>query len=1170
MTRRLLRVGIMVVAALAATWWCTVGFATRASAGQPPSAVPDTLVVATSADYPPMEYLSDGQIVGHDITLMDALAAKMGISVQYQNVPFVELLPGLQSGRFDAAIAALERTPERQRVVDFTVPYVVLAGDEDVAIALPKGRGALRRLFNRALWLCRADGTLDALIAGIAADRPDWAPQLPRWLIVGAAQALSGDSASQGWAQLNAAELAAEAANAQGGVTVGGMAYDVLIAPADSRCDATHAVQAANLLLDGGAVAVLGHSCSNATLAAQPLYQAAGVAMVSASATVPGITAQGNDTAFRIVSRGDAAAVLLAEQLYALGGARRAAIVERSTFGGNYAADAFADAFERLGGTVTQRRVINATSEYTATFSEIAAATPDVLYYADDDPARAGLLSRVAHDLGHTEWIVAWDPVWDGQTDPAGSRSAYVAAAGPAAQGNYVGWLHRPTSEMPGYAALRSSYGAAAFERYGDEPGLFGALAYDAMELILDAVRRADSLSPPAIRDQVAATPRWEGVAGVYEGFDAHGDVLPQRAWLERYHQGRWTRPVGVGLVVPYENAGDPASWAAEQGLLRAESEWGILTQVYHATDEAEWAASLSQCAMDGNALCFAAGPALKQATQSAASAYANTRFAIVDAAADAGPANLCGLTFSFDEPGYLAGVLAGWMTQSNVVGVVGAQDALPWRDMVQGFGKGARCAKPGVTVKESYAGTASDPDRGAQLAQDLMAQGADVIFAPAGATGEGAMLAATQAGAWAIGADVDAYHKAFAGGTVAGAERLLSSAVRHIDDAVYETIADVLTGAFSSGTQHYDLANGGVGLAPFHQAASAVPQQVSAELDRVRRAIIRGIVSVQGPCVRPLGVGLVAPAPSLQDAGPLWSASEGMARAESVLPVVGTVYTATEAAQWAGRVSQCAADGNALCLALSAELSPATQEAALANPGIAFALLDVDVDGGPDNVRGWVFAEDEAGYLAGVLAALKTQGNRIGVIGGRLDDATRRFVQGYRHGAMCHNSNVLVDVRYARTSGDPSLGAQIAAEMIAQGADALFAPAGLTGQGALRQAAQSGAWAIGGHVDGYDVTFGSGTLPGAERLLSSALKRVDNAVLETVSDVVYDRFTSGTVCYDLDNSGVGLAPFHGSEASVPQAVREQLQMVEQGIVDGLLDVDDDCREPLYLPLIVR
>jgi basic membrane lipoprotein Med (substrate-binding protein (PBP1-ABC) superfamily)/ABC-type branched-subunit amino acid transport system substrate-binding protein len=1154
--------------ALAATVWCTTWLSGQVSASQPALAVPETIVVATSADYPPMEYLSDGRIVGHDITLMNALAAKMGVTVVYTDVLFVELLPGLQAGRFDAAIATLERTPERLAKVDFTVPYALLAGDENVAIALPKDSGALRRLFHRALWLCHADGTLGSIVTAIGADRPDWVPQIPRWMVIGAAQALSGDSAALGWRQLNAAELAAEQANALGGVTLGGQAYDVLVAPADSACSSARAGQAANQLISGGAVAVLGHSCDAASFAAQPLYDAAGVAMVSASSIAPGVTQQGYDTTFRTVSKGDAAAVLLAEQLYGLGGARRAAIIERSTFARSYAADAFAERFKQLGGTITHRRVVNASSEYGAVLSEILAANPDALYYADDDASGAGSLSRLAHDMGHSEVAVAWDPVWDGVSVAGALRNAYVAAAGPAAEGDYVGWLHRPTGEMPGYAALKADYQAAGFERDGGEPGLFGALAYDAVQLVLDAVRHADSLSPAEIREQIAAMPPWEGAAGRYEGFDVHGDVLPQRAWLERYYQGRWTRPVSIGLVVPFADAEDALSRGAYRGLQRAEGEWGILMRVYTATSEADWGTNLSRCAADGNALCVSASFQLEAATRNAASAHPDTYFAMVDAAVDSGPDNLSGITLSLEEAGYLAGNLAGWMTDSGTIGVIGGDDVPAVRAYVQSFVKGARCANPGVAVRQTYADTFAEPLRGEVLAQAMITLGADVVFAPAGATGEGAVSAAAQAGVWGIGADDDYYHTVFDSGAVAGADKLLSSAMRRIDTAVYESIADLLSGDSVSGTVHYDLANGGVGLAPFHQAD--VPQSVRAELDRVRRAIINGTVQVSGPCVRPLGVGLIVPGATTADAGSVWSANQGLMRAETVVPVVGTVYTATAEAEWAAKAAQCVADGNALCIAVGAELSETVRTAASGNPGTYFAIVDSEVAGGPENLRGLVFAEDEVGYLAGMLAGLKTQSNRVGVIAGQMDDGARRFVQGYRHGALCHNPHVLADVRYAGPSSDAALGAEIARQMIANGVDVIFAPAGVTGQGALLHAVESGSWAIGGVVDTYEALFGGGAVAEAESLLTSALKRVDDAVLETISDVLYDRFASGTVRYDLSNGGVGLAPFHEAEADIPQAVRDQLESVEQDIVDGAIDVRDSCREPLYLPLVVR
>jgi hypothetical protein len=154
----------------------------------PPSAPSVTLTVATSPDWPPMEYISGTQIVGYDIDLMDAIAAEMGVTVVYTDVAWDDLFPGLGAGEYEAVISTLSVIPEREEAVDFTLPYVTFnygGPDDNIGIAVQQGNGPLRRQMNEALWELRSDGTLAAIIAGIAADRPDWNPRSPDWHFAG-------------------------------------------------------------------------------------------------------------------------------------------------------------------------------------------------------------------------------------------------------------------------------------------------------------------------------------------------------------------------------------------------------------------------------------------------------------------------------------------------------------------------------------------------------------------------------------------------------------------------------------------------------------------------------------------------------------------------------------------------------------------------------------------------------------------------------------------------------------------------------------------------------------------------------------------------------------------------------------------------------------------------
>jgi hypothetical protein len=183
--------------ACAALAWATGRMAAAAAvdlapshpAGRPASlqaSAAVTLVVATDPYYPPMEYYSGTQIVGHDIDLMDAIATEMGVTVVYLEVAWDALFPGLAAGDYDAVISSLTVTPNREEIIDFTLPYVTITDgfDQDFAIAVRAGNHALRTQISDALWKLRADGTLGAIVGQIAADIPSSQARLPDWPVL--------------------------------------------------------------------------------------------------------------------------------------------------------------------------------------------------------------------------------------------------------------------------------------------------------------------------------------------------------------------------------------------------------------------------------------------------------------------------------------------------------------------------------------------------------------------------------------------------------------------------------------------------------------------------------------------------------------------------------------------------------------------------------------------------------------------------------------------------------------------------------------------------------------------------------------------------------------------------------------------------------------------------
>jgi basic membrane protein A and related proteins len=287
----------------------------------------------------------------------------------------------------------------------------------------------------------------------------------------------------------------------------------------------------------------------------------------------------------------------------------------------------------------------------------------------------------------------------------------------------------------------------------------------------------------------------------------------------------------------------------AYDGLLRAKTDLGIEENVYQSEDWDDIETKLADCVADGNVLCFAVGFGGADATYNAAIANPSTRFAILDFSYDDYPPNLQGAVFASQEAAYLAGTLAGKMTESNILGMIGGLDIEPVNVFLCGFEAGAEDINPEVTVLKTYTGTFTEPDLGTAVAQEMLDEGADVIFPAAGPTGHGALLTATQAGAWGIGVDTDQYLTVFEDGAVEGADHMLTSARKRLDNVVFQIISETLLDGFVSGTVVYDLAGEGVDLAPYHETDASIPADAKAAVDAARDGIIEGTIDPLRTC---------------------------------------------------------------------------------------------------------------------------------------------------------------------------------------------------------------------------------------------------------------------------------------------------------------------------------
>ncbi len=230
--------------------------------------------------------------------------------------------------------------------------------------------------------------------------------------------------------------------------------------------------------------------------------------------------------------------------------------------------------------------------------------------------------------------------------------------------------------------------------------------------------------------------------------------------------------------------------------------------------------------------------------------------------------------------------------------------------------------------------------------------------------------------------------------------------------------------------------------------------------------------------------------------------------------------------------------------------LTDATAAAAEANPDVSFIGVDQFLPEYPANMAGEQFAEDQSGYVAGVLAANLDESGVIGVIGG-LESVPPvvKFVNGYTAGATATNPDIKVLSIYNDSFTDPAKGASDANQFIGEGADVIFGAGGQTGSGGVAAAAEQGVWGIGVDQDEYYTTFAGGTAPGSDHLASSAMKRVDLATFELIASAVQGQFEQGLFVGDATNNMIALAPSH--DAAVPQEAIDAANAALAGLADG-------------------
>jgi basic membrane protein A len=275
-------------------------------------------------------------------------------------------------------------------------------------------------------------------------------------------------------------------------------------------------------------------------------------------------------------------------------------------------------------------------------------------------------------------------------------------------------------------------------------------------------------------------------------------------------------------------------------GVQKFTAESGVEVMEFEVTNETQREQAMRRMAERGATVILGVGFAQADAISKVAAEYPDRQFSIIDVGWLDAP-NLRQYVFKEHEGSYIVGVAAAKASKTNKVGFVGGMDIGLIRTCACGSVGGVKSVSNSAEVYQNMTGSTpsawNDPAKGAELTQSQIDRGADVVYHAAGGTGGGVIQAAADAGKLAIG--VDSNQNGMAPGSV------LTSMLKRVDVAAYETFRDAKAGNFTSGLVTLGLAEGGVDWALDDNNASLVTADMKAAVEKAKADIIGGVVKV-------------------------------------------------------------------------------------------------------------------------------------------------------------------------------------------------------------------------------------------------------------------------------------------------------------------------------------
>ena len=335
---------------------------------------------------------------------------------------------------------------------------------------------------------------------------------------------LTGPQSHLGKDNERGATLAIDEAN-QSGIVIGGEVIEFRLLSEDDEANPQKGTVVAERLMDANVAGVVGHLNSGTTIPASKIYFDAGVPQVSPSATAIEFTHQGYETAYRVMANDEQQGKVLGDFAVKTLGAKSIAIIDDRSAYGKGLADEFESAVKQAGGAIMTREFTDKTKiDFTAILTTIKGLNPDLIFYGGMD-AQAGPMMKQIKNLGVTANFLGGDGIQTRQ---------FTVLSGAEGEGVYASSPGLPLEQMAGGSEFRDKYKQV----YREDIQLYAPYAYDATSVMIDAMKRANSVDP-ATYSPLLRGADFLGVTGRIR-FDERGYLKGGSISLYRVTNGVW------------------------------------------------------------------------------------------------------------------------------------------------------------------------------------------------------------------------------------------------------------------------------------------------------------------------------------------------------------------------------------------------------------------------------------------------------------------------------------------------------------------------------------------------------------------------------------------------------------------------------------------------------